>query len=330
MWLSNSSVGRKFIMAITGAVLVLFVTFHCLMNAVAILWPTAYNSVCLFLGANWYALIASAGLAAFIFVHIIYAVMLTVQNRRARGNQRYAVSHRPKTVEWSSQNMFVLGIVIVAFLVVHMIQFWAKMQLVEVIGEHSVIPAAAGTLFLQEAFSQPWTIAVYCIGFIALWFHLNHGIWSMFQSVGWDNTTWIPRLKKVACWWCSIVIALFIAEAVVFTVKANQNFYLNDPELREQYKAMIVPEYEDDFGPAAVQQLSMVPYDQMAQMVRGQLQQMKDPQAQAYFANDPKFPAMVEFLENQVAFFDYLESAPAPEEESAVAPSAGVPAPANK
>ena len=330
MWLTNSSIGRKLVMSITGACLILFVTFHALMNGVALFWPQAYDLICAFLGANWYALVASMGLAALFIIHICYALWLTVQNRKARGADRYLVNARQPQVEWSSKNMLVLGIVVLAFLAVHLIQFWAKMQLVEIIGEHSVIPAAAGTLFLQEAFSQPWTIAVYCIGFIALWFHLNHGIWSMFQSVGWDNTTWIPRLKKVACWWCSIVIALFIAEAVVFTVKANQNFYLNDPELREQYKAMIVPEYEDDFGPAAVQQLSMVPYEQMSQMVRGQLQQMKDPQAQTYFANDPKFPAMVEFLENQVEFFDYLESAPAPEEESAVAPSAGVPAPANK
>ncbi|MDE6805597.1 MAG: succinate dehydrogenase cytochrome b subunit [Muribaculaceae bacterium] len=332
MWLSNSSVGRKFIMAVTGAVLVLFVTFHCLMNAVAICWPAAYNSVCLFLGANWYALIASAGLAAFIVVHIIYAVMLTLQNRRARGHERYAVSHRPKSVEWSSQNMLVLGIVILAFLVVHMIQFWAKMQLVEIMGTHTMIPASAGTLFLQEAFSLPWTLIVYIIGFIALWFHLNHGIWSMFQSVGWDSTVWIPRLKKIACWWCSIVVLLFIAEGIVFTVKAHQGYYLNDPELREQYKAMIVPEYEKDFGPGAVQQLSMAPYDQMVQMVRGQLQQMQDPQARQYFAaqqSEEDYDNMVKFLENQVAFFDYLESMPATEAEPAIAPSAGQ-APANK
>ena len=121
-------------MALTGAFLVLFVTFHCLMNSVAICWPAAYNSVCEFLGANWYALGASAVLAVFILIHIIYAVMLTVQNRKARGSERYAVSHRPKTVEWSSNNMFVLGIVIFAFLVVHLIQFWAKMQLQEIRG----------------------------------------------------------------------------------------------------------------------------------------------------------------------------------------------------
>ena len=311
MWLSNSSVGRKFIMAITGAVLVLFVTFHCLMNAVAICWPTTYNSVCMFLGANWYALIASAGLAAFIVVHIMYAVVLTIQNRKARGSERYAVSHRPKGVEWSSQNMLVLGIVILAFLVVHMIQFWAKMQLVEVLGEHTSIPATAGTLFIQEAFSTPWTIIVYCIGFIALWFHLNHGFWSMFQSVGWDSTVWIPRLKCIAKWWVGIVVALFIAEAVVFTVKSHEGYYKTNPELREQYKDMIVPEFEDDFGPAAVQALSSAPYDQVSQMVRGQLEQMKNPQAQAYFAADPNYPNMVEFLERQAAFFDYLEASDA-------------------
>ena len=294
-------------MALTGAVLVLFVTFHCLMNAIAIFWPTAYNSVCMFLGANWYALLASAGLALFIFVHIIYAVVLTLQNRKARGNVRYAVSKRPSTVEWSSQNMLVLGIVVVAFLVVHMIQFWAKMQLVEVLGAETAIPAVAGTLFIQEAFSCPWTLVVYVIGFIALWFHLNHGMWSMFQSVGWDNTTWIPRLKRIATWWVSIVVCLFLAEAVVFTVKANEGYYKTNAELREQYKAMIVPEFEDDFGPAAVQQLSMMPYEQFSEIVQGQLEQMKNPQMQQYMSSDPKFPEMLEFLENQGKFLEYLE-----------------------
>ena len=47
-------------MSVTGAFLVLFLTFHALMNGVALFWPTAYNVVCEFLGANWYALIGSA------------------------------------------------------------------------------------------------------------------------------------------------------------------------------------------------------------------------------------------------------------------------------
>lgn len=223
------------VMALTGAFLVLFVTFHCLMNAVAICWPAAYNSVCEFLGANWYALAASAVLALFVLIHIIYAVMLTLQNRKARGSERYAISRKPASVEWSSQNMLVLGIVILAFLVVHMIQFWAKMQLVEILGCHDTLPPAAGTLFLQEAFGQPWTLIVYGVGFIALWFHLNHGFWSMFQTIGWNNNVWIERLKKIGFWWTTIVVGLFLAQAIVFTVQARNNYYLDNEKLQEQY-----------------------------------------------------------------------------------------------
>ena len=95
MWLTSSSIGRKLVMAVTGACLVLFVTFHCLMNAVAIACPAAYNVICEFLGANWYALAASAGLALLFVIHIFYAVWLTLQNRKARGADRYAVSVKP-------------------------------------------------------------------------------------------------------------------------------------------------------------------------------------------------------------------------------------------
>lgn len=240
MWLKSSSIGRKLIMAITGVCLVLFVTFHVLMNGVAIFWPSAYNAICAFLGANWYALIASIGLAALFVIHIIYAVWLTIQNRRARGNDRYDVVSKPKQVEWASQNMLVLGIVIVAFLIVHLVQFWAKMQLAEIL--HSpvtedgmTIAPQSGTLFLQIAFSQWWTPVVYIIGFIALWFHMNHGFWSMFQTAGWNNDVWIKRLKCIGSWWTSIVVGLFIIQAVVFTVQANRNTYLTCPVLLEQY-----------------------------------------------------------------------------------------------
>ena len=238
-------------MAITGACLVLFVTFHVLMNAVAIVWPTAYNQVCEFLGANWYALIASAGLALLFVIHILYAVWLTLQNRKARGNDRYAVTSRPKNVEWSSQNMLVLGIVIVAFLVVHLIQFWYKMQWQEICGHWYTygdmsFPATAGTLFIQIAFEQWWTPVVYLIGFIALWFHMNHGFWSMFQSCGWNNTIWLNRLKTVACWWTSIVILLFVAQAVVFTVNASSGYYYTNEGLKAQYVESYQKEMQED------------------------------------------------------------------------------------
>ena len=238
MWLTNSSIGRKLVMSITGACLILFVTFHVLMNAVAIFWPAAYNAICGFLGANWYALIASAGLAALFIIHIIYAVWLTLQNRKARGNDRYKVVSKPPQVEWSSQNMLVLGIVIVAFLLVHLIQFWAKMQLVELAHLQAEVPPMAGTWFIQLAFQEWYTPVIYIIGFVALWFHMTHGFWSMFQSCGWNNDTWLPRLKAIGNWWATIVVGLFVIQAIVFTVKAHNEDYIKCPELQAQYAEM--------------------------------------------------------------------------------------------
>ena len=244
MWLTNSSIGRKLLMSITGACLILFLTFHVLMNAVAIVWPTAYNTICQLLGANWYALVASMGLAALFVIHIAYAFILTLQNRKARGNDRYNVTTLPPHVEWSSNNMLVLGIVVVAFLAAHMIQFWAKMQLVEAISHDPATWAAVdgaaanpamGTLFLHAAFSEVWTPIVYIIGFVALWFHMNHGFWSMFQTAGWNNDTWLPRLKKVSLVWTSIVVGLFTIQAVWFTIEAKNGTYLNDEGLQKQY-----------------------------------------------------------------------------------------------
>lgn len=252
MWLKSSSIGRKLLMSITGACLVLFVTFHVLMNSVAILWPAAYNAICAFLGANWYALVACVGLALLFVVHIVYAFILTMQNRKARGNNRYAVTSTPKSVEWSSKNMLVLGIVVVAFMVVHFIQFWYKMQWQEIIGNHfyttaegAQIPVTAGSLFIQLAFQSWWTPVVYIIGFIALWFHMNHGFWSMFQSAGWNNTTWLPRLKKISCAWTTLVIGLFIVQAGWFTYQANQGEYLYNTELKGQYKEMVLEHFQE-------------------------------------------------------------------------------------
>lgn len=313
-------------MALTGAFLVLFLTFHCLMNAVAIVWPTAYNSICEFLGANWYALLGTVVIAVFAVIHIFYAVWLTLQNRKARGNERYAIAKRPKVVEWSSQNMLVLGIVVLAFLVVHFIQFWAKMQMAEIAGTVEALPPAAGTLFLQEAFGQPWTLVVYAVGFVALWFHLTHGFWSMFQSVGWDNKVWMNRLKCIGNWWVSIVVALFLAEAIVFTVRAHEKFYLTDEALREQYKDMIVPMLEEDFGPDADQlgaQIEMSPYGQVSMGLRqmhsqmaNQLEQVNTPEGKEMVKGNPEMASQIEelqkrtdALENVVKLFDYLESA---------------------
>ena len=223
MWLTNSSVGRKVVMSLTGLFLILFLTFHVLMNAVALVSMDAYEAVCHFLGANWYALAGTAVIAAGVVLHIVYALWLTIQNRKARGNDRYAVNSRPKSVEWASQNMLVLGIAVFAFMVMHLVQFWAKMQLPELqemyFGNYDV-DVLGGKEAILAAFACPWTLPIYLVGFAALWFHLTHGIWSAFQSVGTSNNVWLPRWKTISCWWATIVCGLFAVQAIVFTAMA--------------------------------------------------------------------------------------------------------------
>ena len=201
-------------MSVTGLFLVLFVTFHALMNAVAIISLEAYDAICEFLGANWYAVLGTLVLAGGFAIHIIYAFWLTLQNRKARGNNRYAVTTKPKDVEWASQNMLVLGIIVCCFLILHLVQFWAKMQLPELMGEHIM----RGQDYLQATFSQWWVLPVYLIGFAALWFHISHGFWSAFQTLGTANDKWIPRWQCISKWWASIVFILFAVEAIYFTL----------------------------------------------------------------------------------------------------------------
>lgn len=215
MWLFKSSVGRKVVMSVTGLFLILFLTFHALMNVVAVFSLDAYEAVCEFLGANWYALLGTAVLAAGFVIHIIYAFWLTLQNRTARGSNAYAVTSRPKEVEWASQNMLVLGIIVLCFLVLHLYQFWAKMQLPEIVDG----VADSGYVTLKNTFSQVWVLPVYLIGFLAVWFHITHGFWSAFQSIGVNNDKWINRWKCIGCWWATIVMILFALCAIALTGK---------------------------------------------------------------------------------------------------------------
>lgn len=213
MWLTNSSVGRKVVMSVTGLFLVLFVTFHALMNAVAILSFSAYDKICEFLGANWYAVLGTAVIAGGMMVHIIYAFWLTYQNRKARGGDRYAISKNWKSVTWASQNMLVLGLIVFCFMVLHLVQFWAKMQVPELLGEHVM----NGKFYLQAVFSQVWVLPVYLVGFAAIWMHITHGFWSAFQTLGVANDKWICRWRTIACVWATVVFVLFAVEACYFT-----------------------------------------------------------------------------------------------------------------
>ncbi len=212
MWLIDSSIGRKLVMSITGTFLVLFLLFHSCMNIVVIISPDGYNTICEFLGANWYAIVGTTMLAAGFVIHILYALYLTYQNMRARGNERYAVTSNQKSVDWSSQNMLVLGAIVLGFLGLHMFNFWYKMQFAELSGiETGQFHPADGAAYVKDLFSNWAYCAIYIVWLSALWFHLTHGVWSALQSLGLNNKTWLPRVKMIANVISTIVILMFMS-----------------------------------------------------------------------------------------------------------------------
>lgn len=237
MWLTDSSIGRKLVMSITGTCLVLFLLFHASMNIALIFSEDAYNWICRMLGANWYALIGTAGLALLVLLHFVFAIILTVQNRRARGNDRYAIEDRQKGVDWESQNMLVLGIVVAGFLVLHLANFWFKMQFQEVTGlKTGAFDPQNGAAYVKYLFTglydpaqvvnpelltmSDWAHPLYCclylVWLLAIWFHLTHGVWSALHTMGLSSNIWLPRIKVIGNIVATIVVLMFAAVVVYY------------------------------------------------------------------------------------------------------------------
>ena len=209
-------------MSVTGMALILFLTFHMSMNVVALFSAEGYNMVCEFLGANWYAVVATLGLAGLAVVHIIYAFWLTAQNRRARGTNAYEVTEKPAKVEWASQNMLVLGLIIGIGLLLHLYHFWYNMMFQELVDSSAIynIPSPAdGYAWIEQTFSSPLNTVIYLIWFAAIWFHLTHGFWSALQTMGWNGKTWFCRWKVISIVYTTILMAGFAVVAVAFTLK---------------------------------------------------------------------------------------------------------------
>lgn len=216
MWLLNSTIGRKVIMAVTGICLILFLTFHAAMNAVALFSGEAYNTVCELLGTNWYALAGTLGLAALAVIHIVYAFWLTMQNRAARGTQRYDVTDKPAKVEWASQNMLVLGLIVLIGLVLHLKDFWYNMMFAELVGNVGAISPTDGFEFMKITFSCPVFAVLYLIWFAAIWFHLSHGFWSALQTLGWNGKTWFCRWRVIGIAYVTLLMLVFAVVVIAF------------------------------------------------------------------------------------------------------------------
>jgi succinate dehydrogenase / fumarate reductase, cytochrome b subunit len=197
----QSTNGKKVVMAITGAILFLFVVGHLLGNLQIFEGRERLNAYGHFLRSLGELLwIVRLVLLAAVALHITATVQLALRNRRARPIA-YA---KKKSVNsnYADRTMYWSGPIVLAFVIFHLLQFTAgyihpESQFIEGDVYHNVV----------AGFSVWWVSAWYIFSMILLGFHLRHGIWSMFQSVGVNHPRHTPALQQVALW-IAILITL--------------------------------------------------------------------------------------------------------------------------
>lgn len=198
----DSSLGKKYIMAVTGFLLFLFVIGHLVGNLQVFLGPEAINRYGHFLQSN-YELVwpARIGLLVLVGLHIWSAAKLSLENRAARP-VGYA-TYRPVGSTYASRTMLMSGLIVLAFVVYHLLHFTAEVQYINLTGRDFATftdPEHRHDIFkmIVVGFNNVWVSAFYVLGMALLCLHLSHGVSSMFQSIGLKNETYRPLLDKAA------------------------------------------------------------------------------------------------------------------------------------
>jgi succinate dehydrogenase / fumarate reductase cytochrome b subunit len=218
--LFTSSVGKKFIMAVTGLFLIAFLIVHVTVNAC--MWAVVFvprdngeifNKAAHWLGQTLVPRILEIGLFVFIIIHIIQGYVLEVQNRQRRGIG-YKVKMGSKGSAWYRKSMGLLGTLIFLFLIVHIADFWIPSRfggLNEVAYDDSpgrVFHNLYGKMMI--VFQNFWIVILYVIGCISLAWHLIHGFQSSFRTVGVSNKKYLAILNGTG-WAFSIIVCLLFA-----------------------------------------------------------------------------------------------------------------------
>ncbi len=196
----KSSIGKKFVMSLSGLFLIVFLLVHLSLNLTMLVDPvkgTAYNAAAHFMETNVFIKIMEPILALGFLFHIIYAFIVQFNNWSARGNDSYSMVNQKESSTWASRNMIWLGIFVLAFLVIHIINFYWQLK---VSGKAPIIPNSHEYntfILVTSLFKQWWYVAIYLIGFISLGLHLHHAFWSSFQTLGWNNKKWRRRLEVI-------------------------------------------------------------------------------------------------------------------------------------
>lgn len=184
--LIKSSIARKVVMALSGLFLVLFLGQHFVINITSVIAPDTFNSWSHFMGYNPIVqYILQPILIAGVIVHFVMGFVLELQNRSARGI-KYASYKGSANASWISRNMIISGLVVLAFIGLHMYDFWVHEMAYKYLESNPEDPTRyyAETVHKFEPF---WRTIIYVIAFVLLSLHLLHGFASSFQTMGVNN-----------------------------------------------------------------------------------------------------------------------------------------------
>ena len=186
----NSSIGRKFAMALSALFLMIFVLQHFVINLFSVINPDTFNEISHFMGTFWVVqYVIQPILIIGVIFHFIMGFVLEIKNKKANG-VKYAKNNGAANSTWMSRNMIWSGGFILVFLVIHFIDFWIpEINTKYIVGDMSGMHNGEFRYFheLQEKFVPIWRVALYCVGFVFLALHLLHGFDSAFQSTGANN-----------------------------------------------------------------------------------------------------------------------------------------------
>lgn len=216
----KSTVGRKYIMGVSGLVWMGFVLVHMAGNMLLFVSADLYNAYGHALVSNKPVLYAAESvLVLALIVHVVTAISLTRENRKAKGT-RYAVqANGAKAPTLASQTMGVQGSVVLAFIILHLATFKYGTHY-----ETTVNGVQMRDLhrLIIEIFQQPGYVAWYVVSLVLLMFHLSHGAHSIFQSLGFLERKMIVGVRKFAWTYAIVVVAGFLSQpAYVFLLKGK-------------------------------------------------------------------------------------------------------------
>lgn len=186
----NSSVGRKFAMALSAFFLMIFLLQHFAINIISVFSSDTFNKVSHFMGTFWIIQYVLQPVLIFgVVFHFVMGFVLEIKNNRTR-QVKYAFNNGGANSSWMSRNMIVSGFAILLFVFLHFIDFWIpEITTKYILGDMSGMHDGEFRYFreLVEKFHSPIRVGVYCIAFVFLSLHLLHGFNSAFQSVGAHN-----------------------------------------------------------------------------------------------------------------------------------------------